>query len=174
MTKKVPKPGTAAELAAMFPAENQIPVRVTRVAGDGPERKVTIEKSAVTIYALPIEQLGRIVDIFEPILNGMTEPKRVLQFISENKPAVYAAVSEATGWAKEDIGAFNGDDFVAIVFAIFEANRDFFVRLLALGGFAPPTTGIPSNGDGRKPLPSSDVGAMPTPSVTPSMSSTRQ
>lgn len=164
------RPGTAGELAEMFPAPKQLPVRITRVTGAGAERKVEIEESTVTVYALPIEQLGRIVGIFEPVLTAMTEPKRFLQFISDNKPAVYAAVAEATGWSVADVAAFNGDDFMTVVFAIIEANNDFFGRLLALAGFG--SLGIPagSNGAGPGPSPTFAAGEAPIPSDTRSPS----
>lgn len=173
MTKAKAKPGTAAELAAIYPGPKRIPVRITRATGKGETRQVEVKTVAVSVYALPIEQLARLVEILEPVMAQMTEPKRVLQFVADNKLEVYAAVAEATSFDVEDVAAFDGDGFLSVVFGIVEMNHDFFVRLLGLAGYGPP--GTPSdNGDGPRPSPSFGIGATPIPNATHSPSSTPQ
>lgn len=173
MKKDKAKPGTAAELADIYPGPRRIPVRITRVSGKGEARQVAVREVLVSVYALPIEQLARLVEIIEPVLAKMDEPKRVLQFIAENKIEVYTAVAEATGFDVADVAGFDGDGFLSVVFGIVEMNHDFFVRLLGLAGFGFPGTGS-ENGAGKKPSPTFAAGVTRTPNATHSPSSTPQ
>lgn len=174
-----PKPGTMAEVAAMYPAPTSVPVRVVRVTGAGNNRAVAVETVAVMVYAMPVEELGRIVAILEPVMAHGDQPQRTLQFISENKESVYDAVAVATGWSVDDIRLFDGNDFLTVLFKIVDANESFFVRLLGLAGFAfrgmttttPPTK---TNGAGDTHSLTSADGDAPNRTASPSKHLTQQ
>ena len=178
MTKETKaKPGTNAELAEMFPLPKQVPVRLARVTGEGADRTVAIEHSKVTIYALPIEQLNRIVQILDPVLSG-SEGQRIEHLLTENRAEFYGVVAEATGWKTEDVACFVGNDFARVLDEILQVNADFFARRLGLVMLRLPS--VPgresesTNGPGPKLSASSGNGANRTPSDSPSQPSPPQ
>lgn len=175
MAKTKIKPGSAAELAAMYPGPKRIPVHIVRVKGDAGSRTVEVEESTVTVYALPVEQLGRVMDILLPVLE-LSGTKPFTQFLADHKADIDAAIAEATGYSVEDIRCFDGNDHLTVVNAIIERNADFFVRLLgqAAASEHQATIAAAEDGDGRTQSPTFVAGAIPTPSATHSPSSMPQ
>lgn len=169
-----PKPGTVAELSAMYPAPRRIPVRVVRIEGDKGERKVVTEHSIAVVCKLPIDVLNRMVQILEPVIErGGDAPVRVTKMMLDHEGEFHAFIAEATGWPAADVARFMGEDYMAVINAILEDNSDFFLHRLGLVGFASPAIRSAS-GDGPRPSPSSGAGDAPIPSVTHSPSLTPQ
>lgn len=176
MTTKTPtkaKPGTAAELAAMFPAPKTIPVRIVRVEGEGAERRVRVEQSQATVYKLPIEQLTLAVQILEPTFSQVDGEVRIVNMLTGDPKPFYAVVAEVTGHPVEDVARFAGDDFIVVLNEILQYNADFFLHRLGLVTLRLPS--VPgrengeadgSDGDGAMPSPSSASGDARIPSAS--------
>jgi hypothetical protein len=173
MKKDKARPGTAAELAEQYPGPRMIPVRLVRIEGMGRERRVFNDPATVTVYALPIQQLGRLGQVLAPIANALATTPNIWTLTLEHEDEIMAAVSEAIGWDIAEVGTIHSSDFVDVVKAIMEENADFFVRLLGPQS-DPATKAAGANGDGRTPSDSSGGGETLTPSDIPSPSSTRQ
>lgn len=179
MTKeKKAKPGSARELAEMYPLPESIEARIIRVDGDGAERKVSIERVKVTIYKLPIVQLARVVQVLDPVLSVVEGSVPMVKLMTDNPSEFYAVVSEATGVPVDDVANFDVEDFFAVLNGILRLNADFFLRRLGLATVRLPSgpgrESEDANGDGAKLSPSSASGASPILNASPSPSSALQ
>lgn len=176
MTKKEKaKPGTSAELAELYPAPHEIKVRVGKEEGQGKRRRFVYEDDVVVVSALPIQQLGALIDTLAPLVNDKDDAD-ILTLATEHRGIVYAAFAQATGWSAEDVGRIHPTDFISAVQAIVDANADFFVRLLGPAVFGTPGNKAltPGNGAGPTPSTTSTHRDTPIPSATHSPSSRPQ
>lgn len=172
--QKKAKSGSIDELADLYPGSRVLPVRLVRVEGMGSDRKVSYDAAKVTVYALPIQQLGRVGQALAPIAGDLTTAANIWTLTLQHEAEIMTAVAEAIGWEVDDVGGIHSSDFVDVAKAIMEMNADFFARLLAPQGLGSQATKAGANGDGRTPSDSSGAGETLTPSDTPSPSSTRQ
>lgn len=152
------KPGTPAELAGIYPAARSLTLRV------GSE-EVTLE-----LRPLSIERIGAMSDALGPILDEIIKSPSFATLsllLMKHYRHTIKAVAAAIEWPPARVGAIEASSFQSLVWAIVEANADFFARLLG-----PVAYGIPAaiagadDGDGPTPLDSSAVTAIPTPSAT--------
>lgn len=175
-TKKRAKPGTPAELAEMFAAPREIKVRVASEVGSGKKRRFVYGEDSVSVCALPIQQLGGLIDILAPLVAGDKAEVGFWELAAEHRDMVYAAFAHATGWPLDEIRRIHPSDFLTVAHAIVEANADFFVRLLgpAVFGLQGMPDKVPGNGAGPNPSVSFAGGDAPTPSASRSPSSTPQ
>lgn len=161
-----PGPGTAGELAELYPAAKRLELRLVWVEGEGEAAQVKARKVAVQVYPFPIHVLGRVARALAPALHALNEAVSLWVFAAEYETETHAAVAEATGLSVEDVALIDGNDFITLLEAIRDANRDFLNRLLD-----PPASGSQAtrmkaaNGDGRSASPSSSDTASPTPSA---------
>jgi hypothetical protein len=170
------KPGTASELAAMYPAPKAIPVRLVRIQGEGRTREVFYDPAKVTVCGMPIEQLGRISELLIPLADAMGEQSSLLAFLSEHKEEALAVVAEAIDWPIDELRLMHASDFITVAMSVVNENINFFVRLLGPAAFALPgiQAEVPGNGAGPKPSVSFAAGETRTPNATPSSSSMPQ
>lgn len=154
-----PKPGSAAELAAIYPAAREIEVHMGG------------EAATISVRALSIERIGAVADALGPALDEVTKAPSInalaLVLVRHYKHTI-RAVAAAVDWPPAQIGRIDASEFHMLVWAVIEANADFFVRLLGPVAFATPeaTPEARGNGAGATPSDSSDAMGTPTPSVT--------
>lgn len=176
MKKDKAKPGTASELAAMYPGPKIIPVRLVRIEGEGRSRQVFYDPADVVVCGMPIEQLGRVSGLLIPLADAIGEQSSLLAFLSEHKEEALAVVADAIDWPVADLKRMHSSDFMDVAMLIVQENVDFFVRLLGPAAFALPgiQAGVPGNGAGPTPSVSFASGETRIPSATPSPSSPPQ
>lgn len=156
MTKeKQAKAGTLDELADMYPGTRTLTVRIVRVTGKGEARKVSYESRKATVYALSIQQLGRVGKALAPIAAGVE---------GDVEEGIFEAVAELIGFEVADVGAMHASDFRDLVAAILEMNTDFFIQPRANPASDGQATTAGTNGDGAMPSSSSSLAAATIPS----------
>ncbi len=161
MAQKKAARGTAAELAAMFPGQRQITVRVKRVLGEGDARVVEWLSHTIAVEPMVIEQLGRVAERLLPITDALERTPNFLALAVSHPDVIIGVVAEAIDWPIEQARMIHGADFVTLTRAILEDNKDFFDRLLG-----PLVSGMLAT------IREAIVGDGPTPSVSSSATDT--
>lgn len=148
MAAKNPKPGSVAELAALYPAPKVIAVRV-RSAPDAQ----TFEDDTIVVDEMDIVQIGRAAHELAAIPDLTSD--NLLLIAARHHQEVFAAVGIAIRWPTERVSRLAARSFADVLSAIYEANDGFFIRCLALLGFAPQAMTAARAGAGERLLPTS-------------------
>lgn len=124
------KPGTAAELAELFPVSRNMTIKVKRVEGSGAARAVYWDPVGIVVDPMAIEHLGRVAAELVPITAALESSPNFLALAISHPGPIMAAVAQAIEWDVERVKLIHAGDFVTLTRAILEDNKDFFDRLL--------------------------------------------
>lgn len=148
------KPGSAAELAQLYPGRIVIPVKVYK-SEDSDEQ----EDDEVIISEMPIARLGR---AWAPIrhLADVIKPESPFLALSVEYPEIRAMIGVAIRWEPERVGMLAPGSLGLVFAAVLEANPGFFGLLPAFRVFVPSVTPETSaNGAGETRSATSDATA---------------
>ena len=157
MVTKKAKPGSADELSALYPSAQVIQVKV-RTGPDSGE----FEDADVTVEEMDIRQIAQAAQALKPIAASISPASSFLVLAAEHPDEIFAALGVAIRWPAQNVGMLGGASFAKVAAAVWECNRDFFIRLLGLLAFAPQATGAALPGDGPMRSPTSTDGDGPT------------
>lgn len=171
--EKESKTGTAAELAALYPLDKILTVRV--------KNGKKYEEREVGVNELPIYILAHMAEAMTPMFEAMPTMPNLLTLAAHHPGEVYKAVGLAIDWSVEDVRRMVGSDFMRVASAVWETNKDFFVPLLGplLAGVAAAIAQAsrganPSADAGQSASPSSSTTDGTIPTGSPSASSMPQ
>lgn len=161
MSAKKPKPGSADDLAAQFPWERTITVRVRRL--DGPQAG-QYEEVSIRVAEMDLTQTNRAYAIVRPFEADLSASTDLMGFIAEHPEEAHALMAIATGWPAERVAVLAFGSWMAVGKAVVELNPGFFSLLLArLASVTRATIKTPTNGVGESPLPISGDTESPAP-----------
>lgn len=146
MTDKKAKPGSTAELAELYPAPIEVPVKV-RSAPDA-----AFEDASVTVEEMDIVQVGQAAAALAGIPN--LTAANLLLIATEHQDEVMTALGIALRWPASKVALLSASSFLRLLEAVYAMNDGFFTRLLGLVAFG--TMPVPKTaGAGAAPLPTS-------------------
>lgn len=94
-------------------------------------QKVAICGREIEVGPMTVDQILRVLKVFNGgKLDKMTADTSLVDLIEAFPDEMIAVAMIVTGLAREEIGQARTDEFVELLAAIIERNRDFFVRRL--------------------------------------------
>jgi hypothetical protein len=163
--KRGPKPGTAEDLAAQFPAQRIVTVRrlvKVEVKDDG-RKFQTWEECEVEVNELLLPQVARMSAIIARVATTVEQAENVLRLAADHPDELTEAVAIAIDQPKEWVERIGISGIAAIAFVVIELNIGFFVRRLGPRAFELMGTIFPAATAGAGPTPSDTFSGTDTP-----------
>lgn len=101
------------------------------LTGDAHERLVPVEGGlSIAVKPLPIGKWPRMMALLRPAMTTALDEVDETEFMIAHLADLMLAVALATDLSAETVQAWQPDDFDAVWTAVWEVNKDFFMRML--------------------------------------------